>query len=457
MFDKYNIIKVLSINKNTKVYLGKHNKLQILRIIKCISKTCKEYTILKEEINILKGLKHFSIPIIYDIEEDNEWLYIIEEYFENNKSLDDFKPQSTILYFIYENKIISLIIQLCDLIQYLHSNNILYLDLKPSNIIIDKNENLKLIDFGTAIYKDEVHNRKYSIGTKGYASPEQYYNKDLNEKSDIYSIGMILYYAVTPYDINIYDCMENIDKISICSKKLKTIINKCLKYNSYFRYSSVLELKKDLIKLKKINSLNNINILKKHVKLNTHLVITVCGSMQRIGTTHTALLISSYINKNITPCIYIENNNSNIIRDMIDYSSNIKFENGVYNIENCPITSYENVNNRILDMYNIIIRDIGVINLDKIDKNTNILILILGTKIWEIEKSQTAVNIINNNQFSLKNCSVKYLFNYTNELNIKKTLKCFKIDNAIKIPYENNCFNSNDIRIKNFVKQLIKL
>jgi len=83
------------------------------------------------------------------------------------------------------SEILSIGIQVCDLIQYLNSNNppILYLDLKPENIII-KEDLIYLVDFGAANFRSQVKEREYSLGTKGYASPELLTGKDLDERAE---------------------------------------------------------------------------------------------------------------------------------------------------------------------------------------------------------------------------------------------------------------------------------
>ena len=107
----------------------------------------------KNEVTSLRNLKHPNIPIIYDIEEDEDYYYIIEEFIEG-ESLRAYRLNHG---FITESKVLDFTIQLCDVIDTLHSSkeSILYLDLKPNNIIICKDV-LKLIDFGAAILEKEV-------------------------------------------------------------------------------------------------------------------------------------------------------------------------------------------------------------------------------------------------------------------------------------------------------------
>ena len=128
-FNKYRIIKLLGRGGTAKVFLAEHIKLNSYRAIKCISKNHPLYELQRKEAQILKNLKHSCIPIIYDIEEDKDGSYIVEQYLEGDNLNDYVMSNGT----LSEDIIVRFALQLCDLIQYLHSTTrpILYLDLKP--------------------------------------------------------------------------------------------------------------------------------------------------------------------------------------------------------------------------------------------------------------------------------------------------------------------------------------
>ena len=118
-------------------------------------------------------------------------------------------------------------VQLCDLIHYLHSieRPILFVDLKPENIIV-AGRTLKLIDFGSAIFRDELTEQQNYFATRGYAAPELYRQKKIDERCDVYGIGMLLYYMATGLVVkNDNTGIDNIDSNGSCSKQLKSIIN----------------------------------------------------------------------------------------------------------------------------------------------------------------------------------------------------------------------------------------
>ena len=89
-------------------------------------------------------------------------------------------------------------------LKYLHSHNVIYRDLKPENVLIDKelNNTLKIIDFGTSIMVDKGTTLKTTHGTSYYIAPEVL-NKKYDEKCDVWSIGVILYILLSgkpPFD-----------------------------------------------------------------------------------------------------------------------------------------------------------------------------------------------------------------------------------------------------------------
>ena len=144
-------------------------------------------TILREA-RLIKNLKHSHIPVIYDIEEDDISICIIEEYI-SGKSLRSYINDTDN---IKTSEICDIAVKLCDILEYLHNcdNEIIHLDIKPDNIIIDEHNNVKLIDFGSSIHKAGL--TQAGMISPGYAAPEQYSGKELTYQTDIYSVGMVL-------------------------------------------------------------------------------------------------------------------------------------------------------------------------------------------------------------------------------------------------------------------------
>lgn len=134
LLSRYIVIDILKSGSDTKVFLVIHPTLEQKLIIKqlCISALSEER--FNREIQALKNLKNPHIPLLYDIQKDNEYYYIIEEYIEGTslKSVickDCLSADTAVRYTL----------KLCDILKYLHGHadgSILYLDCRPDNIII---------------------------------------------------------------------------------------------------------------------------------------------------------------------------------------------------------------------------------------------------------------------------------------------------------------------------------
>lgn len=195
--DKYILLGILGHGLNGSVYLVQHKKLKVLRAMKIVSyknKNSEDISRFKEEVFILKNLNHKSIPIIYDLEETKEGLYIIEEYFKGEtlySRIEDVGVMSRI-------EVLKLGIELCNPIIYLHNQEhpILHLDIHPGNLIIQE-DTIKLIDFDHAVFQDSLERYIGAYGNPGYTAPEKYKGAYADVRTDIYSIGAVLYYAGT--------------------------------------------------------------------------------------------------------------------------------------------------------------------------------------------------------------------------------------------------------------------
>ena len=130
------------------VWLAVHIGLEEYRAIKRISKRDADYDSFRREALVLKELHHPGIPMIYDLEEDSEFFYLIEEYLEGYSLYALIVNQGP----IQEAEAVRYGMQVCGLVAYMHSAceiPILHLDLQPNNLIIC-NGTVKLIDFDHA-------------------------------------------------------------------------------------------------------------------------------------------------------------------------------------------------------------------------------------------------------------------------------------------------------------------
>lgn len=425
-FQKYKILGLLGRGGTAKVYLAEHIKLNSYRAIKVISKQHPLYDLQRNEAFILKNLKHSCIPIIYDIEEDEEGSYIVEQYLEGTNLKDYVEEKGT----VREDDIIRYGIQLCELIHYLHfaDRPIIYVDLKPENIIL-AGKTLKLIDFGSAVYQDELSGLQSYSGTIGFAAPELCRRDIIDERCDVYGIGMLLYYMATGTRIGQNRTgLEHIDGSS-CSVKLKDIINKCLKYQSSGRYASVAKLMKQLSTCNQKNQLYGCT--------DTSVRIAVAGAQRRIGTTHLAFRFCSYLNQRKLQCLYVERNDSGCVHAIKSCYEDIEYKAGICILEGVPMRSHTS---RPADNgdYPFVLQDFGCLTQDNLADflDADLKLLILGAKDWELGNSEHVL------EMAAEYKDIYYLFNYLNGRQFRQVQKSMDFRNSYRIPYEPDPFES---------------
>ena len=139
--------------------------------------------------------------------------------------------------------------QICDTLGYLHSQKppIIYRDMKPANIMLKPEGNLKIIDFGISReYKEQNLADTTILGTKGYAPPEQFGSRQTDPRSDIYALGMTMHHLVTGVDPKKNDYVPIRQWNPELSDGLEIIIDKCVQMDPNDRYQNCNELMYDL-------------------------------------------------------------------------------------------------------------------------------------------------------------------------------------------------------------------
>lgn len=420
-FQKYRIIGLLGKGGTAEVYLAEHIRLNTYRAIKHISKKHTLYELQRNEAFILKNLKHSCIPIIYDIEETEEGSYIVEQYLEGITLKDHIASKGV----FREDIILHVGLQLCDLIHYLHSieRPVLYIDLKPENILL-ADTTVKLIDFGSALYRDELPEQPRYAATKGYAAPELYRRDRIDERCDVYGIGMILYYMATGLTLQSNrDSTGNIDQAAHCSKRLKNIINHCIRYNPSQRYSSVTRLRGELSAAGK-NQFRDTP--EKAIK------IAVAGTQARIGVTHFAFRLSSYyISRNLR-CLYLEKNSSGCIQSIRDRYEDTISDRGVFLVEQVPVLACQKENSETITSYQVVIQDLGCLTENNLNEflDADVQLLLVGAKDWELNQSEKVLTMLTEYR------DVIYLFNFLNGKQFQQVMKSMNRLRCYRIPYE---------------------
>jgi len=247
---KYEVIRALGQGGMSTVYLCKNNKLGNLWAVKEVSEEVKEYMDLKAEADILKNLCHPGIPRIVDIFYKGGNLYIVEDYIEGETLENRLKREGKLSF----EEIREIGVSLCNIIEYLHSFNppIIYRDLKPSNIMLTPSGGVVLIDFGISRrYKAGRARDTVLMGSKGYASPEQYGRGQSTKKTDIYGLGATMYHmAVGSAPASLTEPLKDKSYEGV-DIGLKNIIQKAMQIDEEDRYESAAQLRDEIKGLSK--------------------------------------------------------------------------------------------------------------------------------------------------------------------------------------------------------------
>lgn len=197
------------------------------------------------EANMMKRLDHPALPRIVDIIENKVTIYVVMDYIEGeslDKILATYGPQP-------EELVIGWAKQICDALSYLHGQKppIIYRDMKPANIMLKPEGNIKIIDFGIAReYKEQNLADTTVLGTKGYAPPEQY-SGQTDARSDIFALGMTMHHLLTGIDPRIGEPYAPVRMWNPeLTEGVELIINKCVEPAAENRYQNCQDLLYDL-------------------------------------------------------------------------------------------------------------------------------------------------------------------------------------------------------------------
>jgi outer membrane protein assembly factor BamB len=206
----------------------------------------------EREANILATLNHPSIPQIFDYFSQGDRSFLVQEYIEG-KDLEALLIDTPNL--IPGETVSDWAMQLCDVLSHLHNHKpepIVFRDMKPSNVMLDQHNRIRLIDFGIA-RGFSTGEKGTMIGTEGYSPPEQY-RGEASPAADIYALGATLHHLLSKQDPRTeppFSFAERpIRKINpSVTNELEAIINTALNYNPAERFSSARAMKEALVSL----------------------------------------------------------------------------------------------------------------------------------------------------------------------------------------------------------------
>ncbi len=145
------------------------------------------------EVRVARQVSHRNVCRVYDIGEVDGRHFLSMEFIKGEEL-------SSLLHRIGRlpgDKAIQIARQICAGLAAAHDNGVLHRDLKPSNVMIDEHGNARIADFGLAGLEEEIRSEEIRAGTPAYMSPEQLAGRELTTKSDIYSLGLVLYEVFT--------------------------------------------------------------------------------------------------------------------------------------------------------------------------------------------------------------------------------------------------------------------
>jgi serine/threonine protein kinase/tetratricopeptide (TPR) repeat protein len=249
-----------------KVYDKKINEKIALKLINVDTETDQE-TIkrFKNELKLARKISHRNVCRMYYLGEERGLNYITMEFVPG----EDLKSSLIRMGPLGAAKAIFIAKQICEGLAEAHGLGVVHRDLKPQNIMVDRKGNARIMDFGIArsLRAEGITDTGVVIGTAEYMSPEQVEGKEVDQRSDIYSLGVIMYEMATgkvPFEGNIAlsialkhttekpkNPREINDQIP---EELSDVILKCMQKNKERRYQKVEELLSDLDKIEKDTS-----------------------------------------------------------------------------------------------------------------------------------------------------------------------------------------------------------
>lgn len=300
LFGKYQLCRMIGKGRTGTVFQARHLGLGEYRAIKRVAKADVGYEEFRREALVLKELRHPGIPIVYDLEEDETYCYLVEEFLEGESLNALVKRQGGLT----GNMVIQYGIQICDLVHYLHSvgnEPILYLDLQPNNLLLCHGS-VKLVDFGSAAFLPQANEAGERRGTPGCAAPEQYTGEPMDERTDIYAIGvLLLFMAFGKLPEEKEGALNDWDLV--LGRGLARLARDCMNRRAA-RPASALEVKR------RLEELVDVEPPAPQKDSLPSLILSIAGSAPNVGATHLAMGLSACLWKWGIPNLYQERNPS---------------------------------------------------------------------------------------------------------------------------------------------------
>ncbi|WP_211745307.1 Stk1 family PASTA domain-containing Ser/Thr kinase [Paenibacillus sp. Marseille-Q4541] len=211
----------------------------------------------RREAQSAASLSHPNVVSIYDVGQEDEIHYIVMEYIEGQNLNEIIKERAP----LQVEEAVRIACQIADALDHAHHNQIIHRDIKPHNILIGRNGRVKVTDFGIAraVTSTTITQTGSVVGSVHYFSPEHAKGVVTGEKSDLYSLGIVLYQMLTgqlpflgesPISVALKHLQEDFEEPRLVNplipQSVENIILKSMRKNPSERYQSALEMQSDL-------------------------------------------------------------------------------------------------------------------------------------------------------------------------------------------------------------------
>ncbi len=248
--DRYRISALLGEGGMGSVYLADDLKLPGKKwAVKESLRPPGDFQTCMDEAEMLIRLNHPYLPNIVDFFPPNRdgYSYLVVDYIKGQTLLDMFEKHNRNMPY---RTVVKYAIQLCDLLHYLHhdaATPIIYRDLKPSNVMVDDQDHVRLIDFGIARhFKSGQSSDTVQIGTIGFAAPEQFEGRQTDHRTDLYNLGAMMYFLLSGGKYY-YVAQKPLHLLrQDLPEQLARVVQKLLQANPEDRYANALDVKEQL-------------------------------------------------------------------------------------------------------------------------------------------------------------------------------------------------------------------
>ncbi len=268
-YGQYQILDEIGFGGMGRVFKAKHRMLKRPAAIKLIrneiANDIEKIAEFEHEVQLSASLNHWNTIQIYDYgRTDSGEFYCVMEYLEGmtlDQKIRDGKLSSA--------QTVHIVSQICDGLAEAHNKGMIHRDIKPANLYLTQiggdSEVVKILDFGIAVMKHETYRLQKVTGTPAYMSPEQIKSKEIDSRSDIYSLGLVIYECLAGRRLMVANSMQELLDMQVnrrpsfqelpdSARHLTSVIEKCIEKDPALRFQNVAQLKQAITKFSEMQT-----------------------------------------------------------------------------------------------------------------------------------------------------------------------------------------------------------